>query len=228
MALENDKLEKINYKLPPIWKIPFYEFVGGKIGIEEFEKILYGLTDLESRIGTDAYIELISFNFSNRHIYNDVVKLILEKVLFEENDYNCKFFALIGEFYQNIVLKSIITNSKNLPEAVLNIFNGAHIQVKWGGVDNPAYDVEFLNEVIHLKEPIMGCLNVLPSSTVIIGYAANSYITLLMDDEGIVYISLQITDVIYRGGDFFETLTKIFFGLDYGELLCPSRCIVYL
>ncbi|WP_428224232.1 SUKH-3 domain-containing protein [Flavobacterium sp.] len=220
MPLTNDKLDKINYKLPPAWKIPFYEFVGGKIEIEEFEKILYGLTDLEKRIGIDTYVELISFNFSNGHIYNDVIKLILEKVLIEESDNNCKLFASVGEFYQNVDLKYIIANSKNLPEAVLNIFNGAHIAVKWSGVDNPAYDVEFLKEVIRLKEPIMGCLNILPSSTVIIGYAANSYMTLFMDDDGIVYISLDVTGEIYYGTSLIDALTKILLGLEYGKILC--------
>jgi hypothetical protein len=223
MALVNDKLEKINYKLPLIWKIPFYEFVGRKINLREFEKILYELSDSETIIGRDTYIELISFNFSNTHIYNDVVQLILEKILFEENDYNCKLFALIGKFYQ-LDIKSKIEKSKNLPEAVLDIFEGGHIDVKWSGVDNPACDVEFLNEVRYLKKPPSGCFNVLPSSAVIIGYACNTYITLLMDDEGIVYISLQVTDALYRAGDFFEALTRLFFGLEYGELICkPER-----
>ncbi|MBB4808294.1 hypothetical protein HNP38_003636 [Chryseobacterium defluvii] len=221
MALINDKLDKISYKLPPVWKIPFYEFVGGKLKLAEFEKIVYGLSDLESIIGEDAYIELISFDFSDTHIYNDVIKLILEKILFEENDYNSKLFVLIGEFYQDDI-KSKTKNAKNLPEAVLNIFECAHIDVKWRGVNNPACDVEFLNKIIYLERPVRGCLNVLPSSAVIIGYADNSYITLLMDDEGIVYISLQITDVIYRSGDLFKALTRLFLGLEYGELLCTA------
>ncbi|AND64173.1 hypothetical protein AX766_07030 [Flavobacterium covae] len=220
MTLINDKLDKINYKLPPEWKIPFYDFIGGKIKLREFEKIVYELSDLESIIGEDNYIELVSFNFSDISIYNDVNKFILEKILLEENDHNCKLFALIGQFYQNDI-KSKINKVKNLPEAVLNIFDGAHIEVKWNGVDNPAYDIKFLNEVIHFNRPVRGCLNVLPESSVIIGYAADSYITLLMDNEGIVYISLQITDELYRCGYFLEALTKIFFGLDYGELLCP-------
>lgn len=221
MLLLNDNLEKINYKLPPVWKIPFYEFVGGKLMLLEFEKKIYRLSDLESIIGEDTYIELISFNFSNTHIHNDVVKLILEKILFEENDYNSKLFTLIGEFYSNdIKLKTI--NAKNLPEAVLNIFEGAHINVMWVGVDNPACDVEFLNKVIYVKRPVRGCLNVLPSSAVIFGYACNSDIMLLMDDEGIVYISLQIIDKLFCGGEFFDALIRLFLGLDYGELLCTT------
>lgn len=219
MTLINDKLDNINYKLPTVWKIPFYEFIGEKIELREFEKMVYELSDLESIIGEDAYIELISFNFSNPHIHNDVVKLTLEKILFEENDYNCKLFALIGKFYQ-IDIKSKIKNSKNLPEAVLDIFEGAHIDVKWEGIDNPACDVEFFKKAIHLKRTVRGCLDVLPSSAVIIGHACNSDITLLMDDEGIVYISLNIIDKLYRGGEFFDALKILFFGLEYGELLC--------
>jgi hypothetical protein len=221
MLLTNDKLDKINYKLPPAWKIPFYEFVGEKLRLLEFEKKIHGLSDLESIIGEDAYIELISFNYSNTHIYNDVIKLILEKILFEENNYNSKLFILIGEYYQNdFELK--IKNAKNLPEAVLNIFEGAHIDVKWRGVDNPSCDVEFLSKVTYIKAHVKGCLNVLPSSAVIIGYACNSDIMVLMDDEGIIYIYLQIIDKLYRGGEFFNALFRLFLGLEYGELLCTS------
>jgi hypothetical protein len=224
MALMNDKIEKINFKLPPAWKIPFYEFIGGKLKLREFEEIIYRLSDLESIIGEDTYIELISFNFSNTHIYNDIVKLILEKILFEKNDYNCKLYTLIGDFYQtDIELK--VKNAKNLPEAVLKIFEGAHIEVKWEGIDNPAYDIEFLNKVIYLKRPVRGCLNDLPSSAVIIAEAANSYITLLMDDDGIVYISLDVTDELYCGCNFIEALTRLFFGLEYGEILCKPSWI---
>jgi len=221
MVLINDKLEKINYKLPPVWKIPFYNFIGGKLNLVEFEKLVYGLSDLESIIGEDTYIELISFNFSNIHIYNDVFNLILDKILFEDDDKICKLYALVGEFYQtDIKLKT--KNSKNLPEAVLSIFEGAHIDVKWRGIDNPACDIKFLDKVIYPKRPCRGCLNVLPSSAVIIGYAYSSYITLYMDEEGIIYISLQVTDEIYRGGEFFEALNRLFFGFKYGELLCTS------
>jgi len=222
MTLLNDNLEKINYILPPAWKIPFYEFVGGKLKLVEFEKIIYELSDLESIIGEDIYIELISFNFSNTHIYNDVIKLILEKILLEENDHNSKLFTLIGEFYQNdIKLKT--KNAKNLPEAVLHIFEGVHIHVKWRGVDNPSCDVEFLSKVTYLKANVKGCLNVLPSSAVIIGYACNSDIMVLMDDEGIIYIYLHIIDKLYRGGEFLNALVRLFLGLDYGELLCTPN-----
>lgn len=218
MDLIDDKLDKINYKSPIVWKIPFYEFVGGKIQLEEFEKKIYELSDLESIIGEDSYIELVSFNFSNKYIHNDVIKFILEKILFEENDYNSKLFTLIGKFYQtDIKLKT--KKAKKLPEAVLDIFEGTHIDVKWSGIDNPACDVEFLNKVIYLKKKTTDCFNILPSSTVIIGYACNSYITLLMDNDGIVYISLDITSVIYRAGGLFEALTSLFFGLKYGEIL---------
>lgn len=221
LLIDDYKLDKINYKFPPAWKIPFYGFIGGKIELGEFAKKIYELSDLESIIGEDVYIELISFNFSNTNIYKDVVKLILEKILFEENDYNCKLFALIGKFYE-IDIKSKIKNSKNLPEAVLDIFEGAHIDVKWEGIDNPACDVEFFKKAIHNKRTVRDCLNVLPSSAVIIGHACNSDITLLMDDEGIVYVSLNIIDELYHVGDFFDTLTRLFCGLDYGELLCAK------
>jgi hypothetical protein len=221
MALTNDQLDKINYKLPLAWKIPFYEFVGGKLKLAEFGEIIYGLPELETIIGKDTYLELIIFDFSNKHIYNDLINFILKKILFEKNDYNCKLFTLIGKFYQNDI-KSKTRNAKNLPEAVLDIFEGAHIYVNWRGIDNPAYDVEFFTEAIYLKRPVRGCLNVLPSSAVIIGYAADSYINLLMDNDGKVYISYDVIDDIYCGCEFFEALIRLFFGFDYGELFCTQ------
>jgi len=212
-------LDKIDYKLPPDWKVPFYEFLSGKFTLAEFERTIYELTELESIIGEQTYIELISFDYSNNHIFNDVTKFVLQKILFEVNDYNSKLYTLIGKFYKDDI-KSKTKNAKNLPEAILSIFEGAHIDVKWRGDKNPACDIEFLKEVYHLKRPVTGCLAVLPSSTVMIGWADKSYISLFMDDEGTVYISYQITDEVYRCGEFINALIKLFFGLDYGELLC--------
>lgn len=224
MALKDNELNKINYKLPQTWKIPFYELIGGKLNFKEFEKILYESPNLESIIGENTYIELISFNFNNTHIYNDITKFVLEKILFEENDYNCRLFTLIGKFYKNDI-KSKTKNAKNLPEAIINIFEGAHISVHWRGSYYPAYDIKFLDKISYLKRPVRGCLNILPLSAVIIAYAADSDIALLMDNDGIVYIYLGITDEVCYGCEFFEALNKIFFGLGYGKLLCfkPAR-----
>jgi hypothetical protein len=220
MILKESQLNKITYNLPQTWEFPFYEFVGGKIGLIEFERYVYELFDLESIIGETAYVNLISFRYSDPHVYNEVVKFILEEILFQDNTYKCKLFTLIGDFYQGDI-KSKIKNAKSLPEAILNIFEGAHIHVKWMGVDNPACDIEFFKKSIPIKRTNRGCLNSLPLNTVIIGYACNSDILLLMDDEGIVYICLQIIDKVYCGGGFFDALNRLFFGFEYGELLPP-------
>ncbi len=168
-------------------------------------------------------IELLSFDFSNNHIYNDVFNLVLEKVLVEESENHCKLFVLIGEFYLNDI-ESKTKKSRNLPEAVVSIYEGDHIEVKWIGIDNPACDVEFLPEVDYLNRSEKDCRNILPSSALIeIGYAHNTDIELLMDDDGIVYFYLHIIDKLYYGGKFLKALMILFFGLEYGELLCPLR-----
>lgn len=220
MALNN--LDKINFRLPPDWKIPFYEFVGGKLILKDFEKELYKSSELEFIIGEDSYIELLSFDFSNNNILNNVVDFILENILVDEDEYRCKLFVLIGKFYM-IDIISKTKKSTNLPEAVVTIFGGAHIDVKWKGINNPAGDIKFLPEVGHLYKPVSGCKNILPSSAVVIGYASCSDIEVLMDDNGIVYIYLSIIDKLYCGGEFFEALMRLFFGLNYGKVLCSAE-----
>lgn len=220
MALDSNKLEEINFKLPEAWKIPFYEFVGGKLKLKEFEQEIYKSSELESIIGEDRYIDLVSFNFNDKHIYSEVTNFILEKILPSETEYQCKLYILIGKFYRtDIALKT--KESKTLPEAIISIYEGAHIEVDYRGVNNPACDVEFLHEVKPLNKSIEDCRNVLPLSAVRIGCAHYGDILLFMDDDGIVYFYLGYIDQLYCGGKFLDALTILFFGLEYGKRLCP-------
>jgi hypothetical protein len=216
----SDKIEKINFKANeiPTWKIPFIEFITGKINLEDLEKKIYEQSELEFILGKNLYIDLVCFNFKNRLIYGEVFRLILDKILIEEDEYFWKLYGLIGEYYLNdIKLKT--RNSKTLPEAVLAIFEGAHIHVKWNGVDNPTCDVEFYTEVFFIKNRYLDCTKVLPPSTVQIGEAFNADISLYMDEDGIMYFHF-IDGKLYKGGEFLEALKILFFGLKYGELIC--------
>jgi hypothetical protein len=221
MESNSDRLSIISFRAPT-WKIPFYELIGGKLNLIEFEKEVYKLSELEFIIEEDVYIDLVSFNYTNNHCYNDVVNLILEKILLEEDEYYCRLFVLIGKSYLNDIQAKTI-KSRSLPEAVINIFEGAHINVNWTGVENPACDIEFSTEVRYLNRAEKDCRNVLPLSAVSIGYACNSDIELIMDDDGIVYVYLHIIDELYCTGEFLKALKRLFFGLEYGELLCRSE-----
>ncbi|MDI9341695.1 MAG: hypothetical protein QM534_14080 [Sediminibacterium sp.] len=221
MALNSNQLEEISFQLPADWKIPFYEFVGGKLKLAEFEQKIYQSSELESIIGEDRYIDLVSFNFTDKHINEEVVKFILEKILIGETEYGCRLYVLIGKFYRtDIALKT--KEAKTLPEAVVSIFEGAHIEVNYKGVDKFACDVAFLRNVKLLNRPVRDCRSVLPLSAVGIGYANDDDIHLFMDEEGIVYFYSGMIDQLNYGGKFLEALMILLLGLEYGKRLCPS------
>lgn len=221
MKLKEEKLGKITFEIAK-WKILFYEYIGGKLNLEEFEKELYERSDLESSLEEDIYLDLISFDYKNKLNSSKVINYILEKILIGETEYDCKLYILIRVFYESEIEKKI-NNSKNLPEAVISIFKNSYVKGHWLGVKNPSCDLQFLSSVKNLNRTEEDCRNFLPLDTVIIGYAHNSDIEVLMDNDGVVYLYLNIIDELYLGGDFFEALIKLFFGLDYGNLLCPER-----
>jgi hypothetical protein len=217
--LNRDLLDKISYKFPPTWKIPFYEFIGGKINLVDFEKEIYKTTELEVIIGEEIYIELVSFNYTYIRNYNDVVNYIFEKILIEESVYDCKLYVLISRFYSSDISQKL-EKAKNIPEAVIIIFEGAHINinVNWQGVDSPAYGIEFFQK-INMFEWDSG--EMMPLSTVEIAYTHDHEITLLMDNEGKVYFDFRTVNVTYYGGEFFDALKLLFFGLGYGQRIYP-------
>lgn len=217
--MNRDLLDKISYKFPPIWKIPFYEIIGGKINLVDFEKELYKTTELEAIIGEEIYIELVSFNYTDIRNYNDVVNYIFEKILIEESVYDCKLFVLISRFYSSDISQKL-EKAKNIPEAVIIIFEGAHINVNWQGVDSPACDIEFFQKI---KIFDWDAGEILPLKAVEIGYADNYNIKLLMDDDGNVYFDFCIVNATYYGGNFFNALKLLFFGLGYGQRIYPPH-----
>ena len=222
--LTTQQIDSINLKTPPIWKAPFYEFIGGKLSLIDLESKVYETTQLEGILERDVYFDLITFNFSDSQNYSTIYNFILEKILIDESEYDCKLFSLIGSFYTNGVNLSL-KKSLSIPEAVVKIFKGAHIKPKWKGVSNPACDVEFLSKVAPLgKLRSTDCRSILPPSVVLVGYAHHQYIDILMDTNGIVYLFLVISNELYYCGEgLLKVLKKLFFGLEYGKLLCRPQ-----
>ena len=57
-------------------KLKFHQFLDNQISINEFESWIYITPALESYLGNDHYIDLISYNFKNKYVKNDIDDLI--------------------------------------------------------------------------------------------------------------------------------------------------------
>ncbi|MFY0675493.1 MAG: hypothetical protein JXQ87_19005, partial [Bacteroidia bacterium] len=59
----------------------FYRFLNGDIEIDDFEKYIYHDKDLEKTIDHDDYLELISFDFKEKHSNDRLKKFILQSII---------------------------------------------------------------------------------------------------------------------------------------------------
>ncbi|MFE6169385.1 hypothetical protein ACFVP8_16180 [Viridibacillus arvi] len=62
----------------------FYKIYKGQISISEFEEWLYKTQEIESIYGNDFYFNLLDLDYRNKHIKNELEKLIEMKIPFDE------------------------------------------------------------------------------------------------------------------------------------------------
>ena len=54
----------------------FYEVLKHKISIQDFEQWVYGTKELESELPEDTYTDLISLNYKDKYVYNELEKIV--------------------------------------------------------------------------------------------------------------------------------------------------------
>ena len=76
-----------NETLNKLWS--FYRY---KVAINEFEKWIYSNKALESEIGNEKYLELITLNYKDKNDVKEIRNII--KILIENFDYKCSCVKL--------------------------------------------------------------------------------------------------------------------------------------
>jgi hypothetical protein len=85
-------------------KVLFFKFLNRNIPIQEFEHTLYESKKLEAELEPRLYLQLISFNFHDKSVLNELEKFILENLV-EEGEYETwKLKTLLNHFITDYTL----------------------------------------------------------------------------------------------------------------------------
>jgi len=93
-------------------RIPFYEFLNNDTKKEQFEKWVYENSELETELGEEQYVELISYNFRNKNLISFIKNIV--KAKFDWMEYEkwrtIKLLQKIKDGNIEIVLATLIMN----------------------------------------------------------------------------------------------------------------------
>lgn len=188
-------------------------FLIGNENIQDFETWLYSEINLESRIGSELYFELIDTSYKKKHILEDLKRNILGKYIPENDFENFKYKSVLHEagWNQERKIKVRLSKDRNSPEDL----NAIRIIEEYGGLK--FYRNENNNEkhtLIEILEKPGRVENMkeygLNKNLVLFASAHNSHIDLFVDGDNKFY---QLDNVAaedlykYQGPDF-ESLMK--------------------
>jgi len=206
-----------------------FNFLIHETSAQEFEKWLYSEKELELRIGSESFIDIVSLNYKNKYVSND-----LEKILFEEKidikEFNSwklrktlrKTLIDYGWFEGRTIKveNHKLDNSKAVKNAIeiISEFGGLKIEETGKGINSASGDISFF--LIPISDNL---INKIPNSGGLICFASahNQHMGLYVDGNRKYYVytdpdsqlyeflidSLEelIGDVIYgRGFDNFK------------------------
>ncbi|TSE03177.1 hypothetical protein [Aquimarina algiphila] len=199
------------------WKTPFYQLLEGKSNLIEFEKEVYKLSNLEDILEKDLYIDLLSYNYEDKSQFTEILQLV-KRIINIDDFYRWKLCNLLKESgldFKNPNLESI-TNYE-LPNLLLEIYGEMEIGEVGQGEEQAKSNITFLKSP--LKSDLEDYWVTIIGEVVQVGLAHHGNIIIFMNNEGIMYIYIELTNKMYIGGDFEKTMSKLLFGLDYGKLI---------
>ncbi|MEW7278454.1 SUKH-3 domain-containing protein [Aquimarina sp. 2201CG1-2-11] len=197
------------------WKIVFYRFLDNKYNLIDLEKEIYKLPNLENSLGRDSYIDLLSYNYKDESQFFEI-KQLLNSYIDIDDFYSWKLCNLFKKKGFNV--KNLIDyNNVELPDLLLELYGGKEFGEIGEGKEQAKSNVTFLKKP--LKSDLDDYWKVLIGEVVQVGLAHHGNIILFMNNEGVMFIYIEITNNMYIGGNFKTTMSKLLFGLDYGELI---------
>lgn len=197
----------------------FYNFLDGNYSISQFENAIYESRQLPNKLDSDLYFELMSFNFKDSSQHKKLEDFIRQEIINPEDYDKWKLYNLFTKagWKEDVYEKHfLIEDSSKLPHLFLKYYHGLSIGEVGKGILQAKSDVLFLNEPI---ESDLDSSWFFLGELMQIGYAHHENIILFMNNEGDIYIYIELTDEMYFGGTFEDTMFKLLYGLDYGEEL---------
>lgn len=205
------------------WEEIFYSFLNQNTDLLKFEEYIYNNPDMEKEIGTYMYDQFLLINYKENSSSTNVKDLINTIINKDPKRYNkWKICELIKKTGWKKEYSSYIddNNKTRLPILFSELYGGIEIGENGKGLEQAKSNVKFLlkNRDSDLedfwKEKIGEVFQV--------GTAHHENIILFMNNEGTFYIFIDVINRMYVGGNLEETLSKLLFGLNYGEQIqCP-------
>lgn len=197
------------------------KFLIGKEIVKDFESWVYNNHDLESRVGSDLYLELIGINYNDKFIIDNFRRIVIGDFISQDDFQNYRYKSVLKDsgWYENRQIEINLSRIQMTPE----IKNAVTIIEEFGGLkfispekrDNWTLTlVEFLDspgEIENMKE--YG----LDKNLVCFAMAHNDHINLFVDENNKFY---QLDNVVseniyeYKGLDFEHMMR---------ELLCLEK-----
>lgn len=213
-----NKLKRFNFCKENIveWQDMFYKFLDGTYTLLDLEKNIFTYKELEEILGSNVYLELISFNFLDKTSNYEIKEFIENHIIEDVDIHKWKVCSMINDALGNIQERESIQYSEDirLPELFLKEFGGLKVGEIGAGIDIGKSNVEFFlkpykSDLEKHWEDLLGKLS-------LIGKAHHDNIYIFMNEQGIMYIYMDMVDIMYFGGDFEETMTKLLLGIDFG------------
>ena len=101
-------------------KLIFLEFLKGDLQLAAFETFISQTPGLENELGTDVYIDLLTFDYKNKNADNHLEKYLFEKVISEREFETWKLTELLQDFINNP------SKAKELLDEFYHLYCGAH------------------------------------------------------------------------------------------------------
>jgi hypothetical protein len=79
----------------------FLRFLKGDLQLAGFENFISKTTELEKELGTDVYIDLLTFNYKDKNASNHLEDFLLDKVISESEFETWKLTELLQDFINN-------------------------------------------------------------------------------------------------------------------------------
>ncbi|MCT4639211.1 MAG: SUKH-3 domain-containing protein [Bacteroidales bacterium] len=196
-------------------------FLIGKEKANDFELWLYNNTDIESRIGSELYSELIDINYRDKFVLNNFSKVIIGNHISEEDFKQWKYLKTLEDsgWYKGRNTKVKIPIFHRVP----SIKCATKIIREFGGLSfyySDATDAEPFNLIEFNNTPICTDMSKYGLKKILAYFASahNDHMYLYVDDNNNYYMDNIAGDKLYvYKGDNFEHLMKELLRIEDGD-----------
>ncbi|HLO53634.1 MAG TPA: SUKH-3 domain-containing protein [Saprospiraceae bacterium] len=195
----------------------------GKENTKDFESWVFKNSDLESSLGNELYLELISSNYNDMCLLHNLKQIILENFISEEEYYSFKYKSVLQDsgWYPKRRIDVDLSKFEKTDE----MQNAFKIIEEFGGLKLNSTDkfdvreitiIDFFETPAYFKNMKEYGLNI---NLVCFAWVENSYIDILVDKNYNFYqMDNVVSENLYKYiGPNYEQMLKDFLFFDYNE-----------